>query len=244
MSYSKRGQIPLSPSFVPRKLGFDEHATSNHNNTFQTPRNSSTHSKENKAPPTPLSGAKDSQYKQWLQRNGFYQLFRDSALLSAVIKILRLYSQEICDKVEIVLSKNNELKQWRVEVGEPALERIKRYKLIEKEWKNEQQSMSEQYEEKNGELKAVQHELADMQNQIKDIYVPKIKEYDRLLIQFNSMQREHKNAKDECKKFKKMHCEQSTQMSEILERNKRSDEEIDAFKQNEQRFKAQIAQQV
>merc|ERR1712228_1128379 len=107
MSYNNnnnRGQVPLSPLFAPSKLRFDEHAMND--NIFQTPRNKN---QENKAPPTPLSDAKDDQYKQWLQRNGFYQIFRHPSQLSAVIKILRTYSQEIYGKVQTVLQKNNEI---------------------------------------------------------------------------------------------------------------------------------------
>merc|ERR1712228_1001000 len=167
---------------------------------FQTPRNKN---QENKAPPTPLSDAKDDQYKQWLQRNGFYQIFRHPSQLSAVIKILRTYSQEIYGKVQDVLQRNNEISQWRVEIGEPALQRIERYKLIETEWKKEQQSMTEQYEEKNEKLKALRIEMSDLQNQINDIYVPKIKEYDRLLNQFNAIQKQLKNTSNECKKYQK-----------------------------------------
>merc|ERR1712154_2289 len=100
---------------------------------------------ENRLPKTPLGTAQDSQYKEWLQRNGFLQLFRNSNQLNSVIKILRHYSDEVCCKVQQVLNQNNELKEWRTEIGEPALQNIERYKLIEKELKKQCQELTEEY---------------------------------------------------------------------------------------------------
>eukprot|EP01084_Bolivina_argentea_P059576 108817_1 len=201
-SVAATSRAPLSPSFAPRKLGF----TNDEMNELQTPQTSSrtrsvtnlgsNQNKEN-GPPTPMSTAKDSQYKFWLQHNGFVDIFRNPKVLAAIIKALRLYSEEVMHKVEGVLGQNNKLHQWRVEVGEPALETIERYKLIEAELKSAQSSLNALYEAKKTECEQSKNDLNLLKLRIKEQLSPRIVEYEALMKQNGTLMHQMDRQKTE-----------------------------------------------
>eukprot|EP01083_Nonionella_stella_P299747 1019716_1 len=192
----------LSPSFA-RKLSF----TNDETNDLQTPQTTSRSrsnanlslnpNKENALPQTPMSTAQDSQYKTWLQNNGFVDIFRNPNVLAAIIKALRVYSAEVMHKVQQLLDQNNELQAWRVEIGEPALETIERYKVIEAELKSAQVALNAQYEAKKAESEQSQNDFNLLKLRIKEQLLPRIAEYEALMKQNETLMHQMDGQKTE-----------------------------------------------
>ena len=200
--------------------------------------------KENEPPETPMSNSKDHQFTTWLQHNGFGKLLSNSTVNSAIVKVLRRYSTEISSKVNQLLEQYNEVQQWKREIGQPALDAIDRYKLMEREFNTERESMNEEYARKKQECSQLQSQCQDLQQQIRNDYAPKLKEYDNMIQQINSIQKEHQSIQQKYKSLKQEHAEQATAIKELTKINKKLNQEISAKHDDKVKAETQIAQLV
>jgi len=200
--------------------------------------------KENKPPNsacrTPMSASTDNEYRDWLRRHNFQQLLSNQQVYRSVVKVLRMYSGEVTKAIQNLYTEHQQLKLWKNEVADPA---IQRNKLIHQEMEAAHDALGSELSEKKQECESLQAVKQDLESQINDIYAPKLKEYESLLRQYGALQQKYSALQKQNHKLRGEVQARSQQLKEHRKLSQRLSAQIDALELNQGSYQHTIQDQ-